>query len=104
LDRLAIGEGIESALAAHLVGDCPAWAAGSVAQMAKIEIPDSIKHVLIYADNDKNGAGQKAAYALCKRLREEGKNADVRIAPDVDTDWVDWICNLSADDIAEVDE
>jgi len=43
---------------------------------------------VIFADNDANGAGQRAAYALAARLSGRFE-VDVKIPEKPDTDWND---------------
>jgi putative DNA primase/helicase len=74
---LAVAEGIETALAIHQMDDLPVWACGNASQMAALDVPDSVNRVLIYADEDRNYTGAKAAYALANRLATKGKDVKV---------------------------
>ena len=65
---LAITEGIETALAVHQDQGIAVWAAGNASNMEKIQLPEEVKEVWIYADSDANFTGQNAAYTLAKRL------------------------------------
>lgn len=69
-ERLAITEGIETALAVHLSTGLPVWAAISATMMEKVEIPISVKDVYIMADKDKSGVGVRSAFKLAKRLSQ----------------------------------
>jgi phage/plasmid primase-like uncharacterized protein len=66
--KLAITEGIETALAVHLATNLPVWAAISATLLEKIKIPSSVEEVFIMADKDISGAGEHAAMNLAKRL------------------------------------
>tara|TARA_R110001599_G_C12275986_1_gene662391 strand:- start:14123 stop:15145 length:1023 start_codon:yes stop_codon:yes gene_type:complete len=67
-DKLAITEGIETALAVRLSTNLPVWAALSSTMMEKVEIPISVKEVYVMADKDKSGAGVRSAFKLANRL------------------------------------
>ena len=72
---LNITEGIETALAVReMTGSIePVWALASSTLMEQFEPPKTIEKVVIFADNDVNYAGQKAAYSLANRLIVQNK-------------------------------
>lgn len=78
----AVCEGIESALAIHEKGGIQVYVAGSANGMEKIQLPDYIKYVYIYADSDANFVGQAAAYSLAKRLHAQGIQVEVVVLID----------------------
>ena len=65
---LGIAEGIETAIAAHMLFDVPVWAALNTSLLKSWTPPDGLKRVFIFGDHDANYAGQAAAYALAHRL------------------------------------
>ncbi len=71
-DTLLVAEGLETALAAHLLSGLPAWAAVSAGNMAALNIPEKITRIYICIDND--DAGRKASKALAGRLLRQGKS------------------------------
>jgi phage/plasmid primase-like uncharacterized protein len=77
-DALILAEGIETALAASLLLGPPAWASLSAGGLEAVRLPAAIRHVVIAADNDVNGVGQRAAETLARRLVADGRR--VRIA------------------------
>jgi len=85
--ELVVAEGIETALAAHIITGRPAWAALSAGGLAAVMFPEKTRDILIAADADE--AGERAAHALAARLIEEGKVA--RIAAPETGDWADVI-------------
>lgn len=103
--ELAIAEGIETALAVQLSTGKPTWAALSAGNLEKLWIPDTVRRICIYADNDANSEydGQAAAFNLARRLKKQdsrrGPGED--IAPRVvevfvpktpGSDWADvWL-------------
>lgn len=78
-DQMGIAEGIETALAAHLLTGIPTWSAIDAGNMVQICIPDSVKRVHIFADADANFAGQAAAFTLARRLVNEQREAHVHV-------------------------
>lgn len=69
-DKLAITEGIETALAVHLATGLPVWAATSTTLLERVKIPPSVKEVYIMADKDRSGAGERSANVLAQRLAQ----------------------------------
>lgn len=93
-DRLAIAEGIETALAVHLITGLPVWAGISAGIMKGMVLPPEIRRVYVFADNDpadSNGrrAGPDAAHALSDRLRSEGRKVYVTMPSVVGSDFLD---------------
>lgn len=68
-ELLAVTEGIETALAVHLLQDVPVWAGLSASNLERLWLPAHVRRVLVFADNDTNFVGQASAYALARRLR-----------------------------------
>ena len=88
IEDLGIAEGVENAVAAFDLFGIPTWSAISDQILKAFERPPGIKRIVIFGDNDRNNAGQAAAYDLAARLN--GKlDIDVRIPPDPGTDWLD---------------
>ena len=87
-DTLAIAEGIETALAVHVITGLPVWSTVSAIGMEKFEPPDSVERLCIYGDNDISQTGQFYAYSLSKRLVKQGRYAQVFIPRQVG-DWND---------------
>lgn len=86
-ERLALAEGIETALAVHLASDWPVWACISAGGLARVEIPATVREVLIAADHDQ--AGLKAADTLAHRLIDAGVRVRMAKPPTLGTDWLD---------------
>lgn len=88
--EVGIAEGIETAIAAHIIFKTPVWAALSASFMPLIQTPDDIRLVHIYADNDDSKAGQKAAHKLIETLRLQEKTVGACKTPTAsNTDFYD---------------
>jgi putative DNA primase/helicase len=79
-DELGISEGIETGLAVHLATGKPVWAGLSAGNLEKMWLPESVRRICIYGDNDADGDfdGQALAYALARRLKKEEKRSGPR--------------------------
>lgn len=90
-ETMGIAEGVETALSAAQLHEVPVWASLSAGLMAKWEPPETAKCVLVFGDSDAGFAGHEAAYILAKRLHRDGYHVEVRMPPDLDTDWNDLL-------------
>jgi putative DNA primase/helicase len=100
VEELAVAEGIETALAVQMLRNIPTWAAMSAGNLERIQIPDAVRRVLVYGDNDADGdfEGEASAFALARRLRKEARHAtprdvEVLIPRKRGSDWADvwWV-------------
>ena len=100
---LAACEGIETGLAISVAlgGNMSVAAAGTAALLEKIEIPEQVEQLLIFADKDRNGRGQAAAESLYQR--EQNKREVKILLPDMaipdgnkGVDWLDEYRNQSS--------
>ena len=85
---MGVAEGIETGIAAKMLHDIPVHAALNAAMLAKWEPPAIAREVHIFADRDKNYAGEAGAYQLAHRLALKNIRAVVRL-PDTFGDWND---------------
>jgi putative DNA primase/helicase len=85
---MGVAEGIETSLAAIKLFGILTWAALYDGGVEKFEPPTAVEHLVIFSDNDANGAGQKAAYALASRLTTR-MLVEVRIPEVTGSDWND---------------
>lgn len=88
-EEMGVAEGIETAIAAKMLFDCPTHSAVNAAMLAKWDPPEVAKVVHIFADNDANLAGHAAAWTLAHRLTKYGIAAYVHMPQEVNTDWND---------------
>lgn len=89
-DTLIVAEGIETALALHVVNNDPAWACTSASLLKAFEPPPGIETLIIAADNDANRTGQRAAWSLYHRLKHKYQCA-VMVPDRENADWLDMI-------------
>lgn len=89
-ETMGVAEGVETAIAAHMLFGVPVWSALSTSLMKSWEPPEIAKRITVFADHDPNAAGQAAAWHLCHRLRMKGIEADVRM-PTMFGDWNDYL-------------
>lgn len=91
---LGIAEGIETAIAAHMLFGIPVWSVVDAGGLEAFEPPAGTTDVVIFGDADESYTGQAAAYAAAKRLtlspeyRKRGIRAEVML-PDRLGDWND---------------
>ena len=72
-------EGIEDALSAWILWQIPTWATLGTSGMRTFEPPEEIRELLIFADRDENGAGEKAAWELAERMETKEKAVRIRV-------------------------
>lgn len=89
-DEIGIAEGIETAMAASDLFGVPVWAAMSATLMPLVELPETIKTVFVFSDNDANLAGQRGALKLIEKLEAQKKVVGACKTPTTcDTDFYD---------------
>ena len=95
-DRLAVAEGIETALAVRALTGLPAWAGVCAHGLETVAIPPGLAELVIGADNDVTGVGERAAHRLGQRaLREEVACVKVAVPKRVGDDWADVLVGRS---------
>lgn len=90
---LALAEGVETALAAFKATGIPTWATVNAVLLERIEIPEGVHTVIIWADKDRSMTGQQVADSLRDRLVKAGISVYV-LVPDMPipkhSKSVDW--------------
>jgi len=84
---LGVAEGIETAIAAHMLFDMPVWALLNTSGMKSWQPPDWVQRVLIFGDKDPHCAGQAAAYGMAYRLHGRVET-EIHLPPSLG-DWND---------------
>lgn len=84
---LIVGEGVKSTLSLMQLRKLPGWAAGSTSGLKRLVLPSDVRRILIAVDNDRNGAGERAAREAGQRWFREGRRVHLAIPSEVDSDW-----------------
>lgn len=79
VEKVLLGEGIETCFAAMQATGLPAWAALSTSGLRALQLPDAIREVIVLADGDE--PGEAAAFEAAKRWKREGRNVRVARPP-----------------------
>src|SRR5262249_12427910 len=80
-DTLAVAEGVETALAANMLGYGPAWALGSAGAVANLPVLPDVERLILIAENDESGASRKATERCASRWLRAGRTVS-RVWPD----------------------
>jgi phage/plasmid primase-like uncharacterized protein len=83
---LIIAEGVESALAAMELTQWPAWAALSSIGIKKLIPPAEARDIVIAADRDRSGVGERAARRAAGRWFGEGRRVRLLIPDRIGAD------------------
>ncbi len=92
-DTLAVGEGVETAMAAHMLGFAPAWALGSVGAITFFPLVDGVKELVILGE--RGDASARAVKFCGRRWRKAGRLVRV-VMPNVGSDLNDVLAARSS--------
>jgi putative DNA primase/helicase len=86
-DVLGLAEGIETALSAMQLAGVPTWACLGASRMHRVAVPDSVRELHIFIDNDDPGrdAAERTAHA------HRHRRVVLRRPPDEFGDWNDFL-------------
>lgn len=87
--KLVVAEGVETALAVHILTGAPVWACVSANGLATAALPPNAGEIVAASDHDPNGVGQRAAGALVERLKQAGRAGCVLFPSTPGLDWLD---------------
>lgn len=93
--RLALAEGVETALGVTLATGLPCWATINAGGLERVQLPQFVREVYIMADKDRSGTGQQAAQNAAAHFVEEGRQVRICLPkhpiPDgaKSIDWLD---------------
>jgi hypothetical protein len=93
---LLVAEGIETALSVAMACSMPAWAALSASGIKNLILPPEATHIVVCADNDVDGTGQRAAQEACGRWLSEGRRVRVAVPPEAGADFNDFLTGRTA--------
>ncbi|MFZ4762257.1 MAG: DUF7146 domain-containing protein [Alphaproteobacteria bacterium] len=85
---LGLAEGIETALSAMQLTGRPCWSVCDAGNMAAVQLPETVKRVIIFADNDK--AGHEAAAKALQIFEQQGRRVQLQPPPE-GKDWNDYL-------------
>lgn len=88
-DTLGIAEGVETALAAHVLFRIPTWACLGAKRLGKVTLPSSIIRVIIFADNGE--VGRRESYAAARRYELDNISVIIRPPDEPHADHNDWL-------------
>jgi phage/plasmid primase-like uncharacterized protein len=88
--ELIVAEGIETTFSAMQFFGRVGWAAVSAGGLKTLELPSKVRRVIIAADNDVSGAGQRNALAAYGRWTAERRQVRIK-SPPVGTDFNDLL-------------
>lgn len=86
---LGVAEGWETAAAVRQMSGIACWATTGWALLEAWVPPPTVNTVLVWADNDESGRGQRSAATLAARLHASGLAAHVVVPPETGSDWCD---------------
>jgi putative DNA primase/helicase len=98
-DWLVIGEGIETVASVMQCTGLPGWVALSASGIERLLLPPDARMVLIVADHDPNGIGERAAHNAARRWLREGRRVRIALPPHVGEDANDLLmgaCSVAA--------
>ena len=87
--ELVLAEGLETSLAASELFGLPCWSAVYAGGLRTLVLPPEVRRIVIAADNDVSGVGQRNALAAYDRWTAEGRSVRIKIPPDVGDDFND---------------
>jgi putative DNA primase/helicase len=99
---LAVAEGIETALSIAVACSMPAWAALSAGGLERLVLPPEATHVVICADHDSNGVGERAAYGAASRWLAETRRVRIAKPPEPDTDFNEVLTAMADEETRHV--
>jgi putative DNA primase/helicase len=85
----AVAEGIETTMAVVMACAMPGWAALSAGGIRMLILPPEATHIMICADHDTSGVGQRAADDAAARWLAEGRRVRIALPPQPGSDFAD---------------
>jgi putative DNA primase/helicase len=95
-DGLAVGEGIESTLSVAAACAIPAWAALSAGGIRSLVLPREATQVIICADHDTSGVGERAARDAAARWLADGRRVKLALPPRAGSDFNDILRGVAS--------
>jgi putative DNA primase/helicase len=99
---LCIAEGVETALSVTTACGIPAWAALSAGGIRALVLPPEATQVVLCADHDASGVGQRAAREAAARWLAEGRRVKLALPSRAGIDFNDILRGVASARIEEV--
>src|SRR6516164_7958302 len=99
---LAVGEGIETTLSVAVACAMPGLAAVSAGGIRSLVLSREATHVIICADHDASGVGERAARDAAARWLAEGRRVKLALPPRAGIDFNDILRGVASAQIEEV--
>lgn len=99
---MLVGEGVETTASGMLATRLPGWAALSTSGMVALVLPPLVEEVVILADHDLSGAGERAARTAAARWLAEGRRVRIALPPEPGTDFNDVLVARADVEIPDV--
>lgn len=74
---LGLAEGIETSLAVHAIARIPVWSTVNRVLLEQVDLPDAVRHVVIFADKDVSRDGMLSAETAAERMAAQGRSVEV---------------------------
>jgi hypothetical protein len=103
-ETLITGEGIETVLAVMLATGLPGWAALSTSGLSGLILPPLVHAVIIAADHDPSGAGERAAFGAAARWIGEGRQVRIAMPPKPGADFNDVLTSRAYSSLSELSD
>ena len=86
-DVLGLAEGVETALSAMQMANVPVWACLGAGRLHRVELPETVRELHLFGDNDDPGkcAVERTAHV------QHGRRVVLRFPPDGCKDWNDFL-------------
>jgi putative DNA primase/helicase len=101
---LMVSEGVETAASAMQAVQLPVWAALSASGLVAVVLPPIVRSVIILADHDASGAGERAARVAAARWVDEGRRVRIALPPEPGLDFNDVLCGRGSASTQEADD
>jgi putative DNA primase/helicase len=93
---LAVGEGTETTLSVAAACAMPGWAALSAGGIRSLVLSREATHVIICADHDASGVGERAARDAAARWLAEGRRVKLALPPRAGIDFNDILRGVAS--------
>jgi putative DNA primase/helicase len=95
--ELGLAEGVETGLSFAELFDLPCWSAVYAGGLRSLVLPPDVRRIIIAADNDVSGVGQRNALAAYDRWTAEGREVRIKCPPDAGDDFNDILAKRRTD-------